>query len=75
MLKYALAAAVLVGSACPVLAAEYYIVQDQTTKKCTVVSQKPTTSTTTIVSESGVTYKTETEAEEGMKQIKVCTQQ
>jgi len=74
MLKYALAVAVLFGSAFPVLADEYYIVQDQTTKKCTVVNQKPTTTTTTVVSDNGGVYKTETEAQEGMKSVKVCTQ-
>jgi hypothetical protein len=74
MLRYALAAAVLVGSVCPVFADEYYVVQDTTTKKCTIVSQKPTTTTTTVVSDEGVTFKSQTEAEEGMKKIKVCTQ-
>ncbi len=50
---------------------EYYVVQDATTKKCTIVDKKPTTTTTTVVS-NGV-FKTKTEAETGMKSIKVCT--
>jgi hypothetical protein len=50
---------------------EWYVVQDASTKKCTVVDKKPTTTTTTVVS-SGV-FKTKTEAETGIKQIKVCT--
>ena len=74
MLKYTIATALLLATASPVLAEEYYVIQDPTTKKCTVVSQKPTTTTTTIVSDNGVTYKTETEAQEGMKTIKVCTE-
>lgn len=53
---------------------EYYIVQDQSTKKCTIVDKKPetTTTTTTTVVGDGV-YKTRTEAETGMKTVKVCT--
>ena len=53
------------------IAAEFYVVRDSTTKKCTVVDTKPTTTTTTIVDNG--TYKTKTEAETGMKSIKVCT--
>ncbi len=52
--------------------ADYYVVRDATTKKCTVVDAKPTTTTTTVV-ENG-TYKTKTEAESGMKTTKVCTE-
>lgn len=51
---------------------EYYVVRDTTTKKCTVVDKKPTTTTTTIVGNG--TFKTRTEAETGMKTIKVCTE-
>ena len=40
------------------------------TKKCTIVDQKPTT-TTTIV-DHGI-FKTRSDAETGMKTIKVCT--
>ena len=49
---------------------EYYVVRDATSKKCTIVDKKPTT-TTTIV-DNGV-FKTKTEAETGMKTMKVCT--
>jgi len=54
------------------MAAEYYVVRDSTTKKCTVVETKPTSTTTTIV-DNGI-YKTKTEAESGMKTTKVCTE-
>ena len=54
------------------MAAEFYVVRDGTTKKCTVVDTKPTTTTTTIVDNG--TYKTKTEAETGMKTTKVCTE-
>jgi len=53
------------------IAAEFYVVRDSTTKKCTVVDTKPTTTTTTIVDNG--TFKTKTEAETGMKTMKVCT--
>jgi hypothetical protein len=42
-------------------AAEFYVVRDATTKKCTVVDTKPTTTTTTIVDNG--TFKTKTKAE------------
>ena len=54
------------------VSSEYYVVRDATTKKCTVVDKKPTATTTTIVDNG--TFKTKTEAETGMKTIKVCTE-
>jgi hypothetical protein len=51
---------------------EFYVVRDATTKKCTIVDKKPTTTTTTVVDNG--TFKTRTEAETGMKSIKVCTE-
>jgi hypothetical protein len=53
-------------------ASEYYVVRDATTKKCTIVDKKPTTTTTTVV-DNGM-FKTRTEAETGMKTMKVCTE-
>jgi len=52
---------------------EFYVVQDSSTKKCTIVDKKPTESTMTVVSPSGTVYKTRTEAETQMKTIKVCS--
>jgi hypothetical protein len=52
-------------------ATEYYVVQDTSTKKCTIVDKKPTTSSTVVVGD-GV-FKSRTEAETGMKSIKVCS--
>jgi hypothetical protein len=69
-IKLLVAAAGLVAFATPSLAAEFYIVQDSTTKRCTIVEQKPTTQTTTVV--GGKTYTTRTEAEGAMKTVKVC---
>ena len=52
--------------------AEFYIVQEASTKKCTIVDKKPTTTTTTVVGD-GKIYKTRVEAETAMKTVKVCT--
>ena len=52
--------------------ADYYVVRDASTKKCTIVDAKPTTTTTTFVDNG--TFKTRTEAESGMKTTKVCTE-
>jgi hypothetical protein len=64
-------AAFAVTSAFAQTATEYYVVRDTTTKKCTIVDKKPTTTTTTIVDNG--TFKSRTEAETGMKSMKVCT--
>jgi hypothetical protein len=69
--KILIACAVTLGLTAPTLAAEFYVVQDAGTKKCTIVDKKPTTTTTTIVDNG--TFKTKTEAETGMKTMKVCT--
>ena len=59
------------GLAQTAVTSEYYVVRDSTPKKCTIVDKRPTT-TTTIV-DNGV-FKTKTEAETGMKTMKVCTE-
>ena len=51
---------------------EYFVVQDVKTKKCTIVDKKPTTTSEVTVVGDGV-FKTRTEAETGMKSVKVCT--
>ena len=50
---------------------EFYVVQDASTKKCTIVDKKPTVTTMTVV--DGKMFKTKTEAETGMKTMKICT--
>ncbi len=72
--KTIVAASLIAAFITPALAAdEFYVVQDVKTKKCTVVDKKPTESTTTVVSPSGTVYKTRSEAETGMKSVKVCS--
>lgn len=71
-MKKLLGAAVLAAFITPAQA-DFYVVQDVKTKKCTVVDQKPTTKETTVVGGDGTVYKTREEAAAGMKQVKVCT--
>ena len=83
MKRVTMAAALTVLFAVPALAQqstttttttnEYYVVQDATTKKCTIVDTKPTT--TSVVQVGPMTFKSRTEAESGMKTIKVCETQ
>ena len=75
-MKKIVATAFLVGAlASPAFAqtAEFYVVQDTSTKRCTIVDKKPTVTTMTVVTPAGTVYKTRAEAEAGMKTIKVCT--
>jgi hypothetical protein len=67
----ATALAVVFSSAAFAQTTAFYVVQDTTTKQCTVVDTKPTASTMVVVGD-GV-FKTRTEAETNMKSIKVCT--
>ena len=78
MKKFLLSSAIVAFTATSAFAqatvsSEYYVVRDATTKKCTIVDKKPTTTTTTTVVDNGV-FKTRTEAETGMKTMKVCTE-
>ena len=66
-------AAIAAIVATPALAQEFYVVQDTSTKRCTVVDQKPTTTTTVVVGD-GKVFKTRTEAESAVKTITVCKQ-
>ncbi|MGY0575252.1 hypothetical protein ACTGJ9_032895 [Bradyrhizobium sp. RDM12] len=73
-LRIVTAAVMIAALAGPAFAAdEFYVVQDVKTKKCTVVDKKPTDTSMTVVSPSGTIYKSRTEAESGMKTVKVCT--
>jgi len=71
-IKTIIAAAVLTSFAAPAFAQSFYVVQNVKTKKCTITESKPTTTETTVVSGDTV-YKTRSEAEAGMKTVKVCT--
>ena len=75
MIRFAIAAALATAIAVPAyaqtMATEYYVVQDTTTKRCMIVDKKPTT-TTTVTQVGPIAFKTRSEAETGIKTIKVC---
>ncbi|MBV8753069.1 MAG: hypothetical protein JO328_09430 [Hyphomicrobiales bacterium] len=66
-----LVAAVALSFATPAFA-DYYIVHDSTTKKCTITESRPTVATTKVVGPDGTVYKTREEATSAMKTVKVC---
>ena len=70
-MKLLVAAIGITAFAAPAIAAEYYIVQDTSTKRCSIVEQRPTTSTKVVVG-PGVGFKTREEATSGMRTVKVC---
>jgi hypothetical protein len=51
-------AALLADFAVQATAAEFYVIQDSSTKRCTVVDKKPTVRTETIVGENGGVHTT-----------------
>jgi sporulation protein YlmC with PRC-barrel domain len=65
--------AVLAGTCCAA-AADFYVVQDTSTKQCRVAEQKPTGSTLTIMGGESRTYSTQAEAEAAMKNESACNQ-
>jgi hypothetical protein len=66
--KYLIGVVILACAAiAPTFADSYFVVQDTSTKKCTVVAQKPTT-----VVGDGKVYTSQTEAENAMKTVTVC---
>lgn len=73
MTKTILALAVSTALVAPAAAqGTWYIVQDTTTKRCTIVKERPTTTTMVVVGNSGKVYTTEAEAQTAMRTVKVC---
>jgi hypothetical protein len=72
--KYFLATAFvsITGSAFPQTTAEYYLVQDVTSRTCTVVDKKPEPTATNVVQVGPDAFKSRSEAEAAMKTIKAC---
>jgi hypothetical protein len=66
-----MAGAMLAAVASPAFADSYWVVQGPD-HHCSIVDKRPVTKETTVVSPDGTTYTTRTEAETGMKSIKVC---
>ena len=52
---------------------DFYVVRDDTAKKCVIVSEKPVETATFKIVDKGA-FKTRTEAETGMKTMKVCAE-
>src|SRR5215472_15659686 len=69
-LKLAVAALALL-IATPTFAAEYYIIQSASSKKCAVASKKPTSDEATLVGD-GTAYKTKKEARTALKAADAC---
>jgi len=74
-MKRALVAMIVSLFSTPIWAAEFYIMRDRTTQKCTVVDKRPMTAVKTITLASDAIYKSRGDAESAMKAIKVCSSQ
>lgn len=70
MKKYAIAALLVAGLATPALAAQFYVAQNTSSHKCSIVSQKPDGKSLTQVGSDG--YKTRAAAETAMKGMSQC---
>ncbi len=68
-----IAGLVLGAMTLPALSAQFYIVENQKTHKCTVVTKKPAKKTTVTVVGDTV-YKTKTEAQDAIKTVQGCNQ-
>ena len=69
-MKYVLGTALTLALITPALAQEFYIVQEPSTKRCTVVAEKPTSSSM-IVMGNGKVYTSRSAAETAVKEV--CT--
>jgi hypothetical protein len=70
MPKYVVTAALLIAVATPALAAEFYVGQDPTTKKCSVVTEKPDGQTMVMIGTQP--YATRPEAKAAKKAAAEC---
>ena len=68
-MKKLLAVAALLTMATPALAADFYIVQEPTTKRCTIVEQRPAPGAGIVI---GDRFGVRVEAETHMKTVEVC---
>jgi hypothetical protein len=68
-MKFVIAAALVILAASPALA-EFYIVQDTATKRCTVTTLRPVPGTSVLVGDT--VYATRSEAETAMRGMVAC---
>ena len=70
MKKYLIAGRLVAGFVTPALAAEYYVAQNNTSHKCSVVAKKPDGKSMTMLGTDG--FKTKSEAMTAMKGMTEC---
>jgi hypothetical protein len=70
MKKYVIAGLLIAGMATPALAAEYYVAQNASSHKCSIVSHKPDGKTLTMLGGEG--FKTKSEAQNALKGMSEC---
>jgi hypothetical protein len=70
MKKYVTAGLLIAGMATPALAAEYYVAQNASSHKCSIVSHKPDGKTLTMLGSEG--FKTKSEAQNALKGMSEC---
>jgi len=73
MKKSLLAGAAVLAGTCYAMAADFYVVQDTTTKQCRVAEQRPTGSAVVIVGAER-SYGSQAEAEAALKASSMCNQ-
>src|SRR5436190_1786459 len=64
----------LAASTCVCSAAEFYVVQDATTRQCRVVEQKPSGAQVLVVGSGNQVYATKDEADAAMRSASLCNQ-
>jgi sporulation protein YlmC with PRC-barrel domain len=74
MKRLAFVCLAIAASTYPCLAAEFYVVQDTTTKQCRVVEQKPSDAQVLIVGSGNQAYGTKAEADAAMRTASICNQ-
>ena len=70
MKKYVIAGLLIAGMATPALAAEYYVAQNASSHKCSIVSHKPDGKSLTMLGSEG--FKTRSAAESALKGMSEC---
>jgi hypothetical protein len=70
MKKYVIAGLLVAGFVTPAFAAEFYVAQNATSHKCSVMSKKPDGKTMMMLGNEG--FKTKSDAETAMKGMTEC---
>ncbi len=70
MKKYLIAGLLVAGFVTPALAGEYYVAQNNTSHKCSIVAHKPDGKTLSMLGSDG--FKTKSAAESAMKGMTEC---